>query len=107
MGEKTKLLKHQDSDELKYGSIKDQDTDSRHSRTHFTRHHCVIVSTTLVIVLVSIIITLSLGLPKIREKKLKYLDTSFPVSSSILGVYDKAVILADAEPCAPIGKYVQ
>ncbi|XP_076359107.1 scoloptoxin SSD14-like [Tachypleus tridentatus] len=103
MSEKSKLLDHQDSDEQKYGSIKYEKAEEHYPRTYFTRRDCIIVTVVLLIAIIAITITLSLGLPKIREKKLKYLDTSFPVSFSILGTFEKAVVLVDAQPCASIG----
>ncbi|XP_023220450.1 glutathione hydrolase 1 proenzyme-like isoform X2 [Centruroides sculpturatus] len=75
-------------------------------RTHFTRRDCILVVIVIVIACVMIAVTLALGLPKIKEKRERYFDSSFPVSSSILNVYEHSAVLSDGGPCASIGRYI-
>lgn len=71
-----------------------------------TRRDAIIVGVVLVLALVAIVVTLALGLPQIEEKRRQYHDTSFPVSSSPLLTFDRAVVVSDGKPCAAIGKTI-
>ncbi|GFQ97789.1 glutathione hydrolase 1 proenzyme, partial [Trichonephila clavata] len=71
-----------------------------------TKRDSIIVGLVLVIAFIVITISLSLGLPKIEEKRRQYYDTSFPVSHSPLLTFDSAVVLSDGKPCAAIGKNI-
>lgn len=75
-------------------------------RTHFTRRDCILVVIVIILACVMISVTLALGLPKIKEKRARYFDSSFPISSSILNIYDHSAVLSDGGPCASIGRYI-
>lgn len=79
-----------------------------HPRRRFliTKRDIIIVIVVLLIAFIIITTTLSLGLPKIREKKSKYYDISFPVSSSPIQIFQRAAVITDGIPCAAIGKQI-
>jgi len=64
------------------------------------------VSIALLLVVVAIMVTLIIGLPKLREKRDLYLSGEFPVSDAEESVFETAAIIVDGEPCAQIGKNV-
>ncbi|CAN8006868.1 unnamed protein product, partial [Ixodes hexagonus] len=72
--------------------------------TNFTKRDCIIVSVVLILAVIVIATTLSLGLPVINEKRARYFDISSPVSSSELKSFSSAAVVADAVPCADIGR---
>ncbi|KAF8768501.1 Scoloptoxin SSD14 like protein [Argiope bruennichi] len=106
--EGTRLISRQDNgpDPLSYGTIKYELLEPRTNRCLCTKRDAIIVSAVLLLALVAVIVTLSLGLPQIEEKRRQYYDTSFPVSSSPLLTFDKAVVVTDGKPCAAIGKNI-
>ncbi|CAL1290940.1 unnamed protein product [Larinioides sclopetarius] len=106
--EGTRLISRQDNgpDPLSYGTIKYELLEPRTNRCLCTRRDAIIVGVVLVLALAAIVVTLSLGLPRIEEKRQQYHDTSFPVSSSPLLTFDKAVVVTDGKPCAAIGKNI-
>jgi len=57
-------------------------------------------------VVVAFIVTLVIGLPKLREKRDHYLRGEFPVSDSEESIFETAAVIVDGEPCALIGKDV-
>ncbi|XP_064461236.1 scoloptoxin SSD14-like isoform X2 [Ornithodoros turicata] len=74
--------------------------------THFTKRDCIIVLVVVAIAVIAIIVTLSLGLPVINEKRAQYFNITFSASSSPLRTFQKSAVIADAEPCAPIGSNI-
>ena len=64
------------------------------------------MSVALLIVIVAFAVTLSLGLPKLREKRAQYLRGEFIESDAEESVFSSAAIVVDGEPCARIGKDV-
>ncbi|KAG8194808.1 hypothetical protein JTE90_017249 [Oedothorax gibbosus] len=105
--EGTRLISRGDSgpDTYTYGSIKYEPL-QRTSRCLCTKRDGVIVTLVLLSAFIIITVSLSLGLPKIEEKRLQYLNTSFPVSSSPLQRFSSAVVVTDGQPCAAIGRSI-
>ena len=65
------------------------------------------MSVALLIVIIAFAVTLSLGLPKLREKREQYLRGEFITSDAEELVFQSSAIVADGEPCARIGKDVR
>lgn len=89
-------------------SVKEEKVLHTHRRRRFliTKRDIIIVIVVLLIAFIIITTTLSLGLPKIREKKLKYYNTSFVVSLSPMRHFNSAAVITDGIPCAKIGKEI-
>lgn len=107
MSEKTKLLKRTSSNG--YGAVSSKNVPDDLlpvSSTNFTKRDCIIVSVVLILAIVVIATTLALGLPVINEKRARYFDVSFFVSPSELKSFSSAAVVADAEPCADIGRNI-
>ncbi|XP_054713854.1 scoloptoxin SSD14-like isoform X2 [Uloborus diversus] len=104
--EGTRLIGQRDSgpDSYYYGTIKYEPLHSQTSRCLCTKRDTIIVMVVLLGAFILVTTSLALGLPKINEKRLQYLDTSFPVSASPISYFDKAVVVSDGGPCAKIGK---
>lgn len=71
-----------------------------------TKRDCIIIAIVFLIVVVAVIVTLAVGLPKLREKRLRYYNVTIPASPSILYNFSQAAVISDGQPCADIGKAI-